>query len=57
MAATTADYKILEAGSPEELAMIVRTFLGDNWLPQGGVMIVALGNDDYLYAQAVIFNV
>lgn len=57
MVATSADYRVSEAGSPDDLARQVRVYLQDNWLPQGGMVVIPLGNDDYLYAQAMVFNV
>lgn len=57
MAHVKVDYKVIEAGDPETLRGRVRTCLIENWMPQGGVVVVALGDDHYLYAQAMTFCV
>jgi hypothetical protein len=48
------NYRVIEAGDPDELRQRVMGTLLDGWRLQGGVMIVAVGDDNYLYAQAVI---
>ena len=57
MAATNADYRVVESDSAADLCAQVKLYLQDNWMPQGGVLIVPLGGDDYTYAQAMVFNV
>ena len=47
-------YRIVERGTPEMLADIVNEFMLDGWKCQGGVSVAALGDDDYLYVQAMI---
>lgn len=48
------NYKIVEAGDPDELRTRVLQASTDGWEPQGGVVVVALGDDEYLYVQALV---
>lgn len=52
-----AGYMIIEARDQEELKKRVEDLLQLSWLPQGGVCVTALGDDNYLYVQAMTFNV
>jgi hypothetical protein len=55
MANNYTDYIVLEARNWTDLANdVVRKMVNARYQCQGGVMIVALGDDDYLYAQAMI---
>lgn len=47
-------YQIVEAQSPEQLQMLVGVEMLSDWEPHGGVTVVALGDDSYLYVQAMI---
>ncbi len=53
MAARNLRYIIIEAGDPLDLSARIEINYRDGWLLQGGVFIVALGDDQYLYAQAM----
>lgn len=57
MTATNADYIILEDSEREVLQQRVIELLHKNYLPLGGVTVVALGDDQYLYVQTMTFNV
>lgn len=57
MAHVDANYVVLEAGDADALREKVTHFIEDNWLPQGGVAIVNLGDGNFLYAQAMTFQV
>lgn len=57
MAYATANYQVVQASDPDELEGLVKALLQQNWLPQGGVSITAIGGDNYIYAQAMTFNV
>lgn len=49
------EYQILEAGDPEKLESYVnRAIAEEDWKPQGGVAIMPLGDDQYIYAQALV---
>ena len=48
-----SDYLAIEAVSPEDLQRKVKAALADGWQLQGGVCVVRLPNDDYLYVQAL----
>jgi hypothetical protein len=47
------EYRVWETRSRDDLAMLVASALRERWQLQGGVSITALGDDDYLYAQAM----
>lgn len=49
-----SNYKLIEAGDPDDLRSRVLQDSADGWEPQGGVAVVALGDDEYLYAQAMV---
>jgi len=51
---TTVDYTIIEKVDPSDLARCVQSALANGWLPQGGVAVTALGDDEYLYCQAMV---
>lgn len=55
MAHTNINYIILEADDADELRRRVIERLHENWLPIGGVIVVATGDDNYVYAQAMGF--
>lgn len=57
MAANGADYILVEATEGKILERKVARLISENWLPQGGITIVNLGNRDFLYAQAMTFDV
>lgn len=57
MAHEEANYYVLEASDKDSLCEKVVAYIEDNWLPQGGVTIVNLGDGDFLYAQAMTFRV
>lgn len=57
MAHGNAEYRVLEATEVTILEKKVTRAIAENWLPQGGVMIVNLGDGDLLYAQAMTFCV
>lgn len=48
------EYRIYEASSPELLERKVRKALDDGWRLQGGVAVMPLGDDQYIYAQALV---
>jgi hypothetical protein len=57
MAEVSAKYVIVEAPFRDALEEAVTRLIRENWMPQGGVMIVHYGEGDFLYAQAMTFNV
>lgn len=56
MVFANADYIILEAPDPERLAQLVKELHQQKYYPQGGVAVAAIGDDNYIYAQAMTFN-
>lgn len=57
MADVNAQYVIAEASEASLLEKKVTRLIQENWLPQGGVMIIHYGEGNYLYAQAMVFCV
>lgn len=49
-------YRTVERGTPEMLSEIVNTLLNDGWKLQGGISVLALGEDEYLYVQALVLT-
>lgn len=47
-------YQILESQLPEELTEMVEDALTTGWKCQGGISVTALGDDNYLYSQAMV---
>jgi len=47
------NYRVVEAGEPDELQRKVMELAKDGFTPHGGVSIVSLGDDNLLYAQAM----
>lgn len=48
------DYCILEKPDRKDLEQIVLQMIRQGWIPQGGLVVTALGDDRYLYAQAMV---
>ncbi len=48
------NYRIVEAVSPEELETQVVELLALDWELQGGVAVMAIGDDSYIYAQPMV---
>ena len=49
-----SEYRVLETASKEDLNKLITVAFCEGWRCQGGVSIIALGDDNYLYAQAMI---
>lgn len=48
------DYQVVEATDPDKLRRKVLELAQQDFQCQGGVHVVALGEDDYLYTQAMV---
>lgn len=49
------NYRVVEAQTPEALTKLVAELVKIGWLCQGGVCVIAFGDDSYLYVQALIY--